>query len=608
MQEKLKIFSANGEMVLERDLSEIAKPLMILAGDEPRLVEAVAQGEDVLGALVRDEDGWTLASAKDDTPVSSGPKTGTDFHLTAGVACALGPWVFRIEREGADTGTVLLWRVSGSAVAADPLIQGRNTVATAKDGRYAVNPAVLGMELCTIFPTAEGVDVTAPGGNSQRLSVPFATLFAVGPFQAMALPATEAAAAVRSGNPFTWTARRTRAGLMGMMLIVGLVGLAALAVVKAKRSVDAAIAAKHGPEEIARDCPAGKANTTDEDALVFQNTFFRSLPLILKAERSPITRDLIRGGNQILGHIGGAKAKENERDVRDIIRFLQAVDDIQDSVHKGDWSTLKKTLGSADRKMFTRCDADTFYDDAREIVDFVTSELPKFFIAASEVGSKEFDSAEKRIRASFRGLLDNVFMSGEIARRERDNAEMRWQALATYVPAREQFLLSDKDVGAGLRDAWADFMDAFDSEDGAFAPMLKRERERIVEAIIKRADSAESVALIGLCSLGETVGLDAGILSKWRARAAAARKELFRKYREMYSDYRMRSAVAPGAPETLAVLDAMVALGLEENPFHQWALREKVRVQSKKPGSPDSRPDAPASPEGKVPETKGDAK
>ena len=152
MQEKLKIFSANGEMVLERDLSEIAKPLMILAGDEPRLVEAVAQGEDVLGALVRDEDGWTLASAKDDTPVSSGPKTGTDFHLTAGVACALGPWVFRIEREGADTGTVLLWRVSGSAVAADPLIQGRNTVATAKDGRYAVNPAVLGMELCTIFP------------------------------------------------------------------------------------------------------------------------------------------------------------------------------------------------------------------------------------------------------------------------------------------------------------------------------------------------------------------------------------------------------------------------------------------------------------------------
>ena len=44
----------------------------------------------------------------------------------------------------------------------------------------------------------------------------------------------------------------------------------------------------------------------------------------------------------------------------------------------------------------------------------------------------------------------------------------------------------------------------------------------------------------------------------------------------------MRSAVAPGAPETLSILDAMLALGLEDNSFHQWALREKARVQSKK--------------------------
>ena len=155
MQEKLKIFSADGETLLERDLADVAKPLMLLAGDTPRLVDAVPQGADVLGALVRDEDGWTLASAKDDVPVSSGPKTGTDFHLTAGVACSLGPWVFRIEREGANTGTVLLWRVGSSAIAADPLVQGRNNIASSKDGTYAVNPAVGGAELCSIFPTAE---------------------------------------------------------------------------------------------------------------------------------------------------------------------------------------------------------------------------------------------------------------------------------------------------------------------------------------------------------------------------------------------------------------------------------------------------------------------
>ena len=42
------------------------------------------------------------------------------------------------------------------------------------------------------------------------------------------------------------------------------------------------------------------------------------------------------------------------------------------------------------------------------------------------------------------------------------------------------------------------------------------------------------------------------------------------------------AAVAPGAKDTLAVLDEMVALGLEDNPFHQWALREKERVVAKK--------------------------
>ena len=134
MQEKLKIFSASGEVVLEADLAGVEKPLMILSGERPGLVETVPQGAEVIGALVRDEDGWTLASARQDMPVSSGPKTGADFHLTAGVPCALGPWAFRIEREGVATGTVLLWRVGSSAVAADPLVPGRNVVAAGLGG------------------------------------------------------------------------------------------------------------------------------------------------------------------------------------------------------------------------------------------------------------------------------------------------------------------------------------------------------------------------------------------------------------------------------------------------------------------------------------------
>ena len=582
MQEKLKVFSTDGEMLLERDLAGFAKPLMLLVGDKPQLVETVPQGAEVLGALVRDEDGWTLASAKGDQLVSSGPKTGTDFHLTAGVACALGPWVFRIEREGVDTGTVLLWRVGSSAIAADPLAQGRNQVATAKDGAYAVNPAVAGAELCSIFPTAEGVDVMTSDGGSQRLSIPFATLFAVGPFQGMVLPAADAAAAVKSGRPFGWPARHTRAGLMAMLLLAGLAALAALALVKKRQAVEALQAAKQGPELIARSNVADDIKYTDEDALVFQNSFYRSLPLILKAARSSITHDLIQRGRQVSGHVGGSKAMENEKKIQDIIRFLKAVDDIQGAAQKGNWPLLKETLAAADRKMFTQCDADVFYEDARAIAEFVTVALPKFFVDASEAGAAGFKDAEQRIQAYFDNLKDNLFMSGEIVRRERDNAEMRWQALAAYVPPRERFLSGTSDPGPELRDAWADLVDAFDAEDAVFGPMLKRERERLVEAILKRADTATSVSLIRLCALGEAVGVANERLAEWRARAAAARKELSRQYRELYSDYRMRAAVAPGAPETLSVLDAMLALGLEDNSFHQWALREKARVQSKK--------------------------
>ena len=268
--------------------------------------------------------------------------------------------------------------------------------------------------------------------------------------------------------------------------------------------------------------------------------------------------------------------------IEDIMRFLKDVDEIQGAAHKGDWAKLKETLASADRAMFTRCDADMFYEDANEVADFVTVALPKFFASASEGGTGGFNDAERRIHAFFDGMKDNLFMSGEIVRRERDNAEMRWQALAAYVATRARFLSGETDPSAELRDAWADLVDAFDAEDAVFGPMLKHERERLVEAILKRAATATSVSLIRLCALGEAVGVENAQLAEWRARAAAARKELSRQYRELYSDYRMRAAVAPGAPETLSILDAMLALGLEDNSFHQWALREKARVQSKK--------------------------
>lgn len=584
MQEKLKIFSAGGEVLLEADLAGVEKPLMILSGERPELVEAVPQGADVLGALVRDEDGWTLASAKPDMPVSSGPKTGADFHLTAGVPCALGPWAFRIEREGVATGTVLLWRMGSSAVAADPLVPGRNVVAAGVGGAYSVNPAVGGAELCSIFPTDDGVDVSSADNSAQRLSVPFSALFSVGAFQGMALTAADAAKAVASGSPFSWPSRGTRTGLMAALLAVGLAALAALAMAKRTKSVDEQVDARRGPELIERELTGDAARDTDEDALVFENSFYRSLPLVLKADRSPITQDLLRRGREIVEHIGGAKLDENRRLIEGMIRFLGDVDSIQGAAHKGDWTLLKETLASADRAMFTRCDADVFYEDAQEIADFVTDVLPKFFLAVANADACTLQGEGEKLNAFFEALKDNIFMSGEIVRRERDGAQVRWEALSDYIKARRAFVASPEGTCGELRDAWADLVDAFETEEGTFSAMLSRERSELAEAILDHSKDAAPATLVNLCSLGEAVGVENAKLAEWRSRAVEIRRELLAKYREKYSEYRLRSTVSPGAPETLAILDDMIAIGLEDNQFHKWALREKERVTGRKEG------------------------
>ena len=585
MQEKLKIFSASGEVALEADLAGVYKPLMILAGENPELVEAVPQGAEVLGALVRDEDGWTLASAKPDVLVTSGPKSGADFHLTAGVPCALGQWVFRIEREGIGTGTVLLWRMGSSVVAADPLVSGRNVVAAGRDGAYSVNPAIGGEELCSIFPTDDGVDVSSADNSAQRLSIPFAALFAVGRFQGMVLPADEAAKAVASGSPLSWPSRGTRSGLMAAMFVAGLAALAALALVKKKQAVDELVAARHGPELIERSLDGGVDMDSDEDALVFQNAFYRSLPLILKPDRSPITLDLLRRGREIADHVGGANSDENRRLVEGMIRFLENIDAIQGAAHKGDWKVLKETLASADRDMFTRCDADVFYDDALQIADFVTDVLPKFFFAVANSDSIALKEEGERLNAYFEMLKDNIFMSGDIVRRERDNAQARWDALSAYMKARNAFIASPEGTSEELRDAWADLVDAFESDEGSFSAMLSRERGDLAEAILDHSEGAKAATLVSLCSLGEAVGVENAKLAEWRNQAREVRRELLAKYRERYSEYRLRSAVSPGAPETLAILDDMIAIGLKENQFHKWALREKDRVTGRKEGA-----------------------
>ena len=578
MQEKLKIYTVGGKILLERDLSGDRRSFMIVGGSEaPSLVESVEPGADIIGAVVPDEDGWTLASCKPETPVVSGPKTVPDMHLEAGIACSLGPCVFRIERDEVSAGDVLLWRVGSSAITADHLIQGRNVVAAADGGGYAVNPAVSGTELCELFPTEGGVDVVTDG--SSRLSVPYATLFAVGQFQSMVLKAEDASRAVKSRTPFAWPARGVRQALMCGLIVVGVVVLAAAALMRERKAVEADIAARHGAEMVAQGHrQEQKEEWSDEDIFIYRLTCLCTIPSILTADRSIITADLIHRGEQLLGHGLGTNDTAVVRGVKRLVRFLGDVDAIQGAVQKGDWAMLKETLDKSDRDMFLTCDADKFYDDAKEIEEFVTSELPKFLSESARLGAKEFAESQGKLKALFEGMADNIFMSGAIVRREHDLAHERWEVLSAYVPARDRFVSDANAAGDGLAAAWADFVDVFDPSDASFAPIVAREREFIERAILEKAAKAGDSALVRILDIGEAVGIAEEKLAEWRSRATAARKAISEKYRKLYADYRLRSAVAPGAPETRAVLDEMLSLGIPENQFHMWAVRESERI------------------------------
>ena len=124
-----------------------------------------------------------------------------------------------------------------------------------------------------------------------------------------------------------------------------------------------------------------------------------------------------------------------------------------------------------------------------------------------------------------------------------------------------------------------DFADVFEyGDEGAFGAMVAREREIVARKVKECAAAASGVGLVRLVAVGEAIGMAEEDLAEWRETAAASRRELSARYRELYSEYRMRSAVSPDAPETLSVLDEMVALGLEDNAYHKWALREQERV------------------------------
>ena len=199
--ELLKILNAGGRELLVRDLAKERGPLLVIAdGEGVRLDVAAAPDDRVIGAVIRTEDGWNLATSDASSPVVAGAKSGGDLPLVGGSALMLGGFVFRLESDVAVSGRILLWRVDRGPVSSENVVSGRNVVAV--DGlsdRLAVNPAVARDTLCEFYPSAEGIEVIAADGS--RLSVPAAHVFACGSFEGIVLEASEALEAMKTDVP-----------------------------------------------------------------------------------------------------------------------------------------------------------------------------------------------------------------------------------------------------------------------------------------------------------------------------------------------------------------------------------------------------------------------
>lgn len=176
-------------------------------------------------------------------------------------------------------------------------------------------------------------------------------------------------------------------------------------------TIDRLVAQKRGPELVERRLVGDAELSVDEDAIVFESTFIRTIPFVVKSGRSALTGNLMRHGRQILDHLGEHGAKDIREMLEDRIALLAAIDAIQAAAHKGDWNALKHTLAAIDCSKFTSCDAEAFYDDAKEVADFATDVLPKFFVAVADSGAVAPEDEGARLNKYFDSMKDNIISS-----------------------------------------------------------------------------------------------------------------------------------------------------------------------------------------------------
>jgi len=586
--ELLHVYGPDGAEVCTEDLSGHEKSVKVCrVNGKLELSEQVAAGGEVVAALIRNEDGWVLASASPDVPVVAGPKSAPDMQLMSGLVCSIAGHAFQLERDKAAMGSVLLWRYGGSKVVSDTVLAGRNIVAeSASDGKPCVNPPLAGETLFEFFPAADSLDVvTGSGEKRQRLAVGTKTLFAVGGFEGMYLSATDAEAAMKTSAPFAWPSRKPRQALLLGLLV--LAGLGAVCAVLWQRlgQLNRRLAEPRGAVKAEMIFDHSPYDDKFETKAVYDQHFFRSLPHILGPEPSPIAQELVR--------LGEAAVFTNDVAVARRVKFLRDVQEIQTLILAGRWDALKAQLDQVDRQMFTIGDAEDFLRDAEDARALISETQPvrvRDYLNSAEVipESKIEEVKAKQIAR----VKDNRFLAGRTYERELRQRNERMEACVAYRSVRDaaekagngatpQQILSLTDVFCSLRDQ-------LDAE--GFPPILQNEAKRIARFATGVADSVLSrskedlggfqlAKLRPLSDLGTQAGMPEAVVGKWIAQAKAAHKMLDLRYQELYRLYRTKGL--SDAKLALDTLKEMIDIGFVESPYYKWALREQERRNKK---------------------------
>lgn len=577
--ERLKILDASGKTLLERPLEDVESPALVVAdGDSVRLVPSVATGDRVLAALVLETDGWVIAAADRASPVVCGTKCAGSLPLLVDSACSVAGFAFCLESDAVRSGHVLVWRVGKSAVAAESVTGGRNVVAAdaLRDESLTVNPAVSGTILFEFYPTGDGLDVVLPSGIRTRIAERL--VFSVGDFTGLLLPSDEAAAALRSRHPFSYPSRGVRVRLLAASLGVGLLTLLGAFFMREAERTERLADEPRGARRMTH-LPASDSAAFDEDAYIYQLSFYRDLPLVLGAQRSPVADDLLARAAHFKGNASVQRAA----------RFLADVTAIQDSIAARRWAELAKVLGGIDREMFTIANATRFLEDAQDVHSSAARLIPETALQACTASPAAREELNRRASRILSEMSKNLFVQSGSLKGWFQGLREQKRALIGYLSARDRLCapgrtLTVADI-ASVRAAFAALEQVGNDDLPGVTAHLRKELAAEVARMLATLTSRfrtvtdfapEMAAILPLCELADDVGVAAERVRAWRQEALRINRLVDARFRDCYRTYRLTVASDPAGARRL--LDEMLAIGHEGSRFHAWARREKERL------------------------------